>query len=311
MGSGEALFEDILAAPDDNARRFAYADYLAGSGEEARAELIRYQCLAAGMPSESPVASALRRMSNEILLQYQEDWDEPLVALGAKNLEYRRGFVEALTINVEDFLKHQDQIFALAPLRELRLRKLSPEHVDALALSPHLAKLLTLDLRANKMDGNCLRGLLQSCHLGQLKALLLDTNRLGDHGASCLAGCQSLASLLELGLNGNGIGVEGARVLAESSTMPRLQILSLAENVFGDAGAGAIARARCWNELRVLDLEWNNLSERGAWEIARSSGLPGLRELRIEVNPIGESAAREIERAIRQRGPRSGPGYSP
>ena len=46
---GQALFDEIVAEPDNLALRHVYADWLEQQGEEARANVIRLQCGAEGL----------------------------------------------------------------------------------------------------------------------------------------------------------------------------------------------------------------------------------------------------------------------
>jgi len=60
MSNGTALLDAIRAAPDDDAPRLVYADWLDEHGQPERAEFIRVQCELARQ--ESP---ALRRREAE------------------------------------------------------------------------------------------------------------------------------------------------------------------------------------------------------------------------------------------------------
>jgi hypothetical protein len=56
--------------------------------------------------------------------------------------EYRRGFIEALTVNPHTFLAHGEELLRLGPLREVRFVG-APVPWDELALSPQVARLQT------------------------------------------------------------------------------------------------------------------------------------------------------------------------
>jgi uncharacterized protein (TIGR02996 family) len=64
MADGSALFAAILAAPDDDAPRLVYADWLDEQGRGDGADLIRVQCGLAGL--KTPVYPAFAARSGII-----------------------------------------------------------------------------------------------------------------------------------------------------------------------------------------------------------------------------------------------------
>ena len=54
MNKGETLLKAIIDAPDDDAPRFAYADWIKKHGDRDRAEFIRVQCALDKMPAQAP-----------------------------------------------------------------------------------------------------------------------------------------------------------------------------------------------------------------------------------------------------------------
>ena len=50
------------------------------------------------------------------------EWSAPLVALGASDLRFTRGFPSEITIDLDSLVANADQLFALAPITALRVR---------------------------------------------------------------------------------------------------------------------------------------------------------------------------------------------
>ncbi len=145
-----AFMAEILAHPEDDAPRLAFADWLDENGQPERAEFVRVQVRLAGMRWTSQgtgelswrdLADALRRREREILNANGFNWTKGLIGtpwavsahenglvlleFGKPNVMggayFRRGFVEALTCPAADFLAHADALTAAAPIREVRL----------------------------------------------------------------------------------------------------------------------------------------------------------------------------------------------
>ena len=96
---------------------------------------------------------------------------------GARDLVYRRGFVEGMSLTGRSFISLGEGLFELTPLREVRL-----------------------------IAVNFLVGELVACrHLAKLKRFDLSGNRIGDAGAELLLGCGYLDGLTELELEGNDL----------------------------------------------------------------------------------------------------------
>ena len=105
-----ALLDACRAAPDDDAPRLVLADALGGE----RGEFIVIQCaLARGglAPAES---AALRRRQRELVATHGVAWSG--LALLAKTVAFRRGFVDSTMIDAAVLADRADEVFAAAPL---------------------------------------------------------------------------------------------------------------------------------------------------------------------------------------------------
>jgi uncharacterized protein (TIGR02996 family) len=145
----------IRAAPDDDAPRLVYADFLHENGEEDRAEFIRVQCRLARM--ERGVAGrgvnahkADKKREGALLATHLYRWlaeDSPsgYIFLGSSpgdgygfrfpdddyelskaitvlvRCSYVRGFIGEIETTAAAFLKHADALTAAHPVREVRL----------------------------------------------------------------------------------------------------------------------------------------------------------------------------------------------
>ncbi len=78
MNDGEALFQALLANPNDDGPRLAYADWLeehGGPEDRARAEFIRLQVQLARLPEGDSVREQLAQRESELHDRHQEHWE--------------------------------------------------------------------------------------------------------------------------------------------------------------------------------------------------------------------------------------------
>src|SRR5947209_4631855 len=110
MAEHPGFLQDILAHPEDDAPRLIYADWLdehGGDGGRDRAAFIRLQCRRARLPEGDPGANRLRLRERKLLAEHAADWLPPLPE-GVQVAEYRRGFVEHVTLPPAAFLDHAE-----------------------------------------------------------------------------------------------------------------------------------------------------------------------------------------------------------
>ncbi len=130
------LLRAVLDRPADDAARMAYAEFI-GTTDPARAEFIRLQLN--GDPAD------------RLLAEHGARWAEAFAPWGARDLVYRRGFVEAMSLTGRSFISLGASLFERTPLREVRLIAVN-FLVEELLACPHLAKLDMLNLRGNQLD---------------------------------------------------------------------------------------------------------------------------------------------------------------
>ena len=157
MTDHQALLAAVLAAPDDDAPRLVYADWLDENGEPERAEFIRLGCEISRIWEQKTERLAnLLSESGTLLLKHGETWSlkELVRPCGLKvggqrrwltshgiidrtsvrhegsyvyppdrlfSWDWARGFIHSITCTASDWLKHADAITAEHPVREVRL----------------------------------------------------------------------------------------------------------------------------------------------------------------------------------------------
>src|SRR5215213_6729162 len=116
MSDRDALLQAILAAPDDDAPRLVFADWLDEHGEPDRAEFIRVQVELARLPFYEPRHADLNRRAEILLAPWRRKWRLPHLAA---HQAFRRGFVERITLNAELFISRAAELFGQCPLRRI------------------------------------------------------------------------------------------------------------------------------------------------------------------------------------------------
>jgi uncharacterized protein (TIGR02996 family) len=161
-----ALLRAVLADPQADEPRRAYADFLTGSSratDQARAEFIHLQLDLARSSGESHTWAARVGRERELLERYRAAWEKPLrdqfrprLGSPARWLKshlfgsgglwgFRRGFVEHLLAPAPTFLAEDAAILAHAPVRRVVLAHGS-EYVGPLAEDARLDRLASLHL---------------------------------------------------------------------------------------------------------------------------------------------------------------------
>jgi uncharacterized protein (TIGR02996 family) len=303
-----ALLRAIQEAPDDDAPRLIYADWLEERGDAERAEFIRVQCALARMDEYDDRRPALEARERELWTAHGKAWSAPLRPFSRK-FDFRRGFPDEVLVPAKAFLDHAEKVFSAAPVFSVRLRS-AKEHVEALAgcrwlerlssfslyynqigakraavffASPHLHRLIALDLRNNDIRPAGLRALL-GARLSQLSALDLRDNLLGDAGAEMLAAAPLLGQVRKLNLALNDVGDAGVRALAGS---PHAAALAELHVGLGDGAAEALADSPFLRRLGHLDgtcTRGEGLTPAGLRRLAESPNVEALTTLVLNCN---------------------------
>lgn len=310
------LFAAILAQPDEDAPRLAYADCLDRNGQADRARFIRLQLEVSHLPPDHP---RHYRASSEAqqLQRANHGW---LGDREAKDFrwEFHRGFpLQVVCDSFKAFTENQRLIFAypvlgvrftsmrtaprlaacpgLARLRYLDLSHCSIDDagVRLLAGSANVANLTRLILSGNPITAEGVRSLAGSPYLGNLRSLSLSRPRNpyqdGSLLAAALAGSSTFAQLRQLWILGANLRDEGMRSLVESPHLTRLTSLELGGNGIGPAGIAALGSRECWPNLTHLGLGTNKLADAGAIALAGVRHWDRLASLTLGSNRIADS----------------------
>jgi uncharacterized protein (TIGR02996 family) len=207
MTDEAALLKAVLDAPQDDAPRLAYAQWLDGQGDAlsmARGELIRGQIdLTHADPAlvRSGLAFSAQQRITDLIELHGSSWGQAIEAL-VDAFQFERGFVGWIKLSAQSFLDHGDRILALAPVQHLDLtgvrdvdeslfdsplldgiRSLSMDrcglhdlHLQMLAASPHVANLRWLSVADNHLTAAAGEALAASPHLGNLRFAEFHTN---------------------------------------------------------------------------------------------------------------------------------------
>jgi uncharacterized protein (TIGR02996 family) len=264
---GDGLLQAILDAPEDDAPRLVYADWLEEHGDADRAEFIRVQIQRAQFPSIDERQSELQARERRLLVSHARAW------CGDWWLAYRfrRGFLESIRpASPGHFLDNADRLFAAAPVTEVwfdtQEAVWDPGETAALAASPHLRRVRRLRLppgRSFEVPTEALLALTASPHLIGLQSLDLG------HGMCYSQIDDSL--LAEL------IGAAGRPVPPCFRT---LRWLGLSDAQLGDAAVATLVAAPLAETLTHLDLSDNaRISLLGVLSLVSSALWPRLTEL--------------------------------
>jgi uncharacterized protein (TIGR02996 family) len=321
MSLSEAFMRSIIEAPDDDTPRLAYADWLEENGEPARAEFIRVQCRLAAIDEDEPERRELQRREYELLADHGGEWAGPAIGR-VQRWQFRRGFIEQVTMEVGHFLKEARWLLDFAPIHELevyfprlediqalvgsryirRIRRLNLDHArleDAglvvLARAANLAGLTELSLRFNRFSSASLAELAGSPHLQQLRWLDVRANDLlreafRDFVASCQLPLESLYW-------DHAVGLEGIAALSASSLAGRLKELYLRDAKLGAEGLRLLVGSSAFAQLEKLSIGADTTDTAGLAALAAAPWWQRLTRLNLPWVNAGDEGAVELARA--------------
>jgi uncharacterized protein (TIGR02996 family) len=274
MNEDIGLLADIVENPLDDTPRLIYADWLLDRGEPndlLRAEFIRLQIDHARRPGD---VKSLRR-ANRLLANNARRWSRDLKPLLRASV-WRRGFVEAASVNAVDFLELAQEALSLAPIRFLHFRK-PAGYFSSICHCPHLARLDGFSVQGGNLQPQDLESLGTSPFLETLQILHLDANRLG--AARRLRDWfRRMPALTTLSLQNVQLDDATLSRLAHFLT-PRLRHLYLGCNQLSDAGISVLHGL----DVAALGIGGNPLSPDAINRLLES--LPHLKWLQVGPQP--------------------------
>lgn len=318
-----AFLRRILEHPTADGPRLIYADWLDERGDP-RGEFIRVQCALASLPPDDPHRESLLAQEHALSEAHRAAWTSNLPEW-VQGCTFSRGFVEAVTVVTEGFLKEGSTVFELTPIRRVRLNE-AHDRIAEVAQSPLLSRIRELDLCNNYLGNGGPNILARSPYLGNLESLdlsfndltnrgiealgslralrnlkrlhLNDNSRISTPGIRQLADSQNFANLRALDLSGNDLNESSIRTLINGSSLKKLVELRLSGNRLSDGGVQALAESELLRNLLrhspLLDLSENQIGPRGAEHLAKSPTMSGVQQLILNGNSLGDAGVRFI-----------------
>ncbi len=179
MPENDALLKAVIASPDDDLPRLVYADWQEENGDAERAEFIRTQIELAKSPTD-PRAADWQVRKRELLDTHGWRWAEPL-GRQVSEWQFRRGFIEAVEISLEQPAAEFLPVFDLAPVRHIRDVGQFCDLSGVIEALPRFAQLTGLEFWGlYSFDDELIRQMLASPHLVNLRTLVLFHDRNGN-----------------------------------------------------------------------------------------------------------------------------------
>jgi uncharacterized protein (TIGR02996 family) len=318
MSTETELLAAVLARPDEDTPRLAYADWLDDHADSlagrdpkearARAEFIRLQIACEGRDDDPDLADARDRAALLLQRHYEKWRPKARIAGTSRDWDFFRGFAERPLVK-DDFPEVAEQLLAIAPVRRLRLY-LKPETILSYAACPYLQRIRALDLNlwGTWHSVGSVSRLLVSPYLAELRELGLPRAENDAHTlARTVAESESLVGLDQLNFqermlseaaavelarakrlrprrltnHGSQLNDGGAMALAASPLLSRLEVLSLRRCRIGPAGAKALVESPHLGLLWKFDIGGNTLGRECITALANSSRFVALRSLNL------------------------------
>ncbi|GIG57045.1 hypothetical protein Lfu02_14170 [Longispora fulva] len=195
------LYARILADPDSDDLRLAYADAVADELPDY-AELIRLQVeytvlRRAGDPIDQDRWQRMRQLERAVQGDIAPRNGTPLPRPGqmGENRQVKRGFIELVAVDADFFFRNADRMIAGIPLRGVYLSGITEENVGRLAAIPQLSRLRGLALWGCPIGDAGLRTFLSSPYLTRLRWLNLEKTGITVAGVEALAASEALPEL--------------------------------------------------------------------------------------------------------------------
>jgi uncharacterized protein (TIGR02996 family) len=313
------LIQDIIADPEDDAPRLAYADWLQEHGQPDRAQFIRIQCELARRSEYSPDRRALELQEDRLLAHHRDEWLAPLRNILEDDglwppCRFRRGFVETIRITATRLLENAHFIFNTHPVRKATLLRAGAE-LTGLAACDYLNRLSALRIAIGGKDdpytivdlktflgsaplrglrsfglraigGGPLKALLRSELIEQLTCLDLSGTRLTDRGMEVLSRSPELRAISSLVVHNNPFKIRGVRALASCPYLASLTSLAIGFTYIGEECGEALAASPFLSRLTELYLSETNIGDVGLSALAASTNTELVTKLWLDANRI-------------------------
>jgi uncharacterized protein (TIGR02996 family) len=301
MTDGEALLQAILAEPNDDLHRRAYADWHQERGDP-RGEFIHVQCALARLPEHDDRWGDLAARERDLLARSGAEWAGPLEPF-CHDWIFRRGFAEWVRLRGTyacptdpDFLDCLSAVAARTPVRD---NQCTPDEylggVAELARSPHAVGLCSFRMAGHTIGDGIVRILAAAPGLPALEGLDLSEQWMTDAGLDLLASSPLGGRLRRFRCACNPfLTLAGVERLLEPGRLPRLSCLEVSIDGWADAGVGPLLTTNRLAGLTRLGLVYGVPDQcdgilrtdarplAGLGELLRSEALPRLEELTLQ-----------------------------
>src|SRR4051794_28353385 len=125
MTHEEAFLQAILDAPEDDAPRLVYADWLEEHGQPERAAFIRLHIELARLDQDDSRRDEVRRQLGPMLHGQEAAWRARL-GRGVDGLRLARGFAEGVRMTAANWLRRGRRLLEAAPIRGVALSAAGP-----------------------------------------------------------------------------------------------------------------------------------------------------------------------------------------
>ena len=206
------LLKAVLDDSDNDAPRLRYADWCEQQSDEAiraRAEFIRTQIKLVNQFSSMSYEQWFdaAHLVEKLRDTHRLDWAGTLVRL-VEEYAFDKGFIAFVKMSGGGFLEHAPQLFDLAPIRHLKLTEVRSV-ADELFVSPHLSKIISIDMERCNLENRHLEMLAASPVLENLKWLSVAENNIGFDGIDALAASALSKQLVYVNFYGNPVDPGG------------------------------------------------------------------------------------------------------
>src|SRR5262249_10572167 len=211
--------------------------------------------------------------------------------------QFRRGFVETMTMPASDFVRFAETLLALVPLRDLQASggPFQRGFVELFAC-PHLRRLAGLHL-IGLLFSDLLEAFLDSPNLTELRSLDLHDANIPHEQCEQLLDARNLPAVQELNLATLQIGNFAVATLARNVNWQNLQVLNLSQTGLGDEGVLALCGAgRVLSRLTHLNLSRNSITSAGVVFLAHSGLAARLQDLDLGHNHLSDSWVESLSR---------------
>jgi uncharacterized protein (TIGR02996 family) len=198
----------VLASPDDDEPRLAYAAFLDGQDSPsatARAQFIQDQIALTHLGDTTPASEeyTLRYRTETADGRFHEAWGDGIQDL-ARSYRLDRGFVEVVSLTARDFLDRAPALYEGWPIRHLNVTTLG-DFARQFFDSSLVRKLRSLSLERLSLEDDTGILLARSSFFEELRWLDLSWNRLSMASAEALAASTRFPNLRYVNFLGNRV----------------------------------------------------------------------------------------------------------